>query len=123
MGTHPVRELTVSKPDWADELVEKKKTRGNTTITAEQLREQVAAQMQSNIERWQKDDWDAAKLDRQRKKETKRLIQFHKDDDVREELKAKYEKKGIDIGVCHSTAGKIASVKLPFTNAEWGDLL
>lgn len=107
--------------DWANQLVANALKRGEI-ITAEELRERVKTQCDHNIHTWHQGDTPEVR-EAARKKETKRLIKLQQEQDKRAQLEFDYKQKGVTIAVCHSTLGKIASVKLPFNKAEWGDLL
>lgn len=110
------------KTDWADKLVAKKAARGNNTVTAQELRTQVDNQCEHNLHTWGA-SWTPEKIKVERLKETKRLIRLRLNDDEKEDLEYRYQQKGIEVQGCYNTKGKIGLVKLPFTDAEWGDLL
>jgi len=110
--------------DWADKLVDKKKKRGDNSITPQQLREQVKYMCESNIERWKGEEWNTEEeKETAYKKEEKRLIQLRKEEDDREQFEYEYAQKGIEIIADHVQKRKISSVKFPFSNEEWVDLL
>jgi hypothetical protein len=111
-----------TKVDWADEIIAKKKLRGDTHTTADFLREGVKLACDNNIHSWHSGDTAEVRA-KAAKKETKRLIKLRRDEDAREELEHQYQQKNITVEACYNTPGKIASVKLPFNKAEWGDLL
>ncbi len=116
--------------DWADKIIAKRRNRGDNYQNAEQLRQEVQGQCDSNIERWQGERqyrgeklWEAQELEIKKAKETKRLARLKIDQDKREQFKWDYEQKGIYIEPDYSQIGKIASVRLPFSDTEWCDLL
>lgn len=117
----------MNKCDWADKLAIRKISRdgvGTVVDVSDSLRNWVKTVCEENIERLKK----GKKLSEKQiilliKKETKRLIEIKQEEDVREELKHKYLKKGITIYPCRINLGKISSVELPLSADEWMDVL
>jgi hypothetical protein len=103
--------------DWADKLVSKMRKRGETHKTAEEFRNEVTSLCEENLKRW------GETSDKDRRKEMKRLIKLRQEGDERSQLRFNWRQKGIEINPDHNQLGKISSVKLPFTNEEWADLL
>jgi hypothetical protein len=110
--------------DWADKLVAKKLKRGNNSVVAARLREEVKKQCDSNIKRWRGETWNTEiERTKQHKKEMRRLIGLKRQEDDMEELQYQYAQQGVDIYPDYSQCGKIASVRIPFTSEEWADVL
>ena len=109
--------------DWADKLVAKKIRRGDDSVTAAELRKRVEDLCKENVERWREKWNNSLEKEAFRQKETKRLIKLEQTRDDRDQFKFDYKQRGIDIEPDYSQDGKIASVRLPFTSAEWADLL
>lgn len=108
--------------DWADELVEEYKKRGES-ISADNLRTWLKQMCEGNVKR-QKSKWEN-KEEKQKatEEETKRLIELKRHENKLEQFEYDYKLQGIKIKADYHQKEKIAEVELMFSPEEWVDFL
>jgi hypothetical protein len=122
--------------EWAENITARKVARGELKLSearqyVDLLFVKVGRTLADNIERWESaykyenngNSWTEEKRKKEIEKEHLRLIKLEEGYDDQAQLEYDYAQKGLTVSADHSQAGKIASVKLDFTSAEWADVL